>query len=1020
MPYIVKKTINGQELNILIDTGTSKNYIRNFNFIKGIKSVAEHFRVKSINGSTLIKEKCEINILNHSTTFFILPCLNSFDGILGYDFLKEIEALIDIKAGILFHKTGKEQMNHFLCKQVNSIEIDNKYVPSDLHSDFENLIRNNAIAFADPDRALPANTQVEAKINLTRQEPIYSRSYPYPISATQFINTEIENLLKDGIIRKSSSPYNSPIHVVSKKGVDRDGRQKLRMVVDFRKINDFTIPDKYPMPDIAVILSNLGKSKFFTTLDLKSGFHQIMLAEKDRCKTAFSINNGKYEFCRLPFGLRNAPSIFQRAIDDILRDEIGKTCFVYMDDVIIFSEDANSHIPHVDKILKKLSNAGMRISTEKSKFFRHEVEFLGFVVSQNGIKTSPDKVHDILNFQIPKTLRALRSFIGLAGYYRRFIRNYADIVKPLTTYLRGENGNVNVKISKNVKISLSQEALNAFDKVKRILASEDVLLQHPDFNKPFELTTDASSNAIGAVLSQNDKPITMISRTLSSTEQNYATNERELLCIVWSLQKLRHFLYGVKNINIFTDHQPLTFATSDKNPNPKIKRWQAFIADFSPKFNYKPGKENVVADALSRQYMNNFSNTDSETVHSEISFSKTIKSITAPVNQFTNQLIISKASVDNKITKILFQQYKRHIINYSNIQQLLLTLQNCVNPRAVNAIHCDLSTLAEIQNEVLDHFPSIKFIHTQKFVIDLTNKDDQLETLNLEHNRAHRSLHENYKQITSEYFFPKIKKILHSIIKNCKICFENKYNRKPSEPIIGASPIPDFPGQILHIDIFSTNKVHFLTCLDKFSKFAVAIPITSRALIDVKTGLLQILNSFKNTKLIVSDNEKSFQSNTIKNILRDFFGIEQFFVPPLHSKSNGQVERFHSTLLEIARCVKAQHDVTDTSDLILLSTHRYNDTIHSVTRKKPIDVLQFFATENLTSIRERIVTAQAKIAVNPDNSYRQFNTGDIVFVRRNRRLGNKVDKVYLEKVVQKDLGTSVIIDGRKIHKNNIR
>ena len=265
-----------------------------------------------------------------------------------------------------------------------------------------------------------------------------------------------------------------------------------------------------------------------------------------------------------------------RAIDDILRDEIGKTCFVYMDDVIIFSEDANSHINHVDKILKKLSSAGMSISTRKSKFFRQEVEFHGFVVSQSGIKTSPDKVQDILNFQKPKTLRALRSFIGLAGYYRRFIQNYADIVKPLTAYLRGDNGNVNARMSKNVKINLYQEAIKAFEKVKRILASEDVLLQHPDFNEPFVLTTDASSNAIGSVLSQKGKPITMISRTLSSTEQNYATNERELLCIVWSLQKLRHFLYGVKNITIYTDHQLLTFATSDKNPNPKIKRWQAF------------------------------------------------------------------------------------------------------------------------------------------------------------------------------------------------------------------------------------------------------------------------------------------------------------------------------------------------------------------------------------------------------------------------------------------------------------
>lgn len=193
MPYIVKKTINGQELNFLVDTGTSKNYIRNLNFIRGIESVTEPFKVKSINGSTLIREKCEINILNHTTTFYILPCLNSFDGILGYDLLKEIEALIDTKNGILFHKNGKEQINHFSCKQVNTIEIDSKYVPVDLQSKFKNVIENNAISFGHLDRAFPANTQVEATIDLTRNEPIYSRSYPYPISATTFINTEIKS-----------------------------------------------------------------------------------------------------------------------------------------------------------------------------------------------------------------------------------------------------------------------------------------------------------------------------------------------------------------------------------------------------------------------------------------------------------------------------------------------------------------------------------------------------------------------------------------------------------------------------------------------------------------------------------------------------------------------------------------------------------------------------------------------------------------------------------------------------------
>lgn len=185
----------------------------------------------------------------------------------------------------------------------------------------------------------------------------------------------------------------------------RKRARKKRLVIDFRKLNDKTISDKYPIPDISGILSNLEGSKFFTTLDLKSGFHQINLSEKDREKTAFSVKNGIYEFCRLPFGLKNAPSIFQRAIDDVLREHIGSKCFVYMDDVIVFSKDEEQHLNDIEAILRSLFEANMRVSAEKSRFFKAEDEFLGFLVTQNGIKTCPDKVDDIRNFQEPTTLR---------------------------------------------------------------------------------------------------------------------------------------------------------------------------------------------------------------------------------------------------------------------------------------------------------------------------------------------------------------------------------------------------------------------------------------------------------------------------------------------------------------------------------------------------------------------------------------------------------------------------------------
>lgn len=965
-----------------------------------------------------------MNVLDHTSTFYLLHNLNTFDGIIGYDFLKEIDASIDIEKGFLFYRGGKVKLKHLSCNQSNLITTEDHSVPLKVRSQFHNMISRHTNAFADPNVALPFNTNVKAKIRTQTNDPIYSKSYPYPISVAPFINSEIRKLLNDGIIRESSSPYNSPVHVVPKKGLDESGNPKMRLVIDYRKLNEKTISDRYPIPDTTVILANLGNSKYFTTLDLKSGFHQIEMCEEDRKKTAFGINNGKYEFCRLPFGLKNAPSIFQRAIDDVLREDIGKCCHVYIDDIIIYSADEESHLEHIEKILWKLEKSGMRVSKEKSKFFRTEVEFLGFVVSQNGIKTSPDKVNDILNYKLPTTLRALRSFLGLSGYYRRFIKNYADIVKPLTKYLRGENGHVGAKKSKNIEIVLDSEALRAFENVKRILASEDVLLQYPNYNRPFDLTTDASSSALGAVLSQNGRPITMISRTLSSTEQNYATNERELLAIVWALKTLRHYLYGMKNINIFTDHQPLIFSISEKNPNSKMKRWRAFVEEFSPNFHYKPGKENKVADALSRQLLNNLEESvRDETVHSEESSSSTIKTVKTPINQFRNQLILSFSSACSKSTKVLFQKLIRHTIFFDTIEKLIFDLKSAVNYNVTNGIHCDLPTLARIQGHVLSNFPGVKFVHTETLVIDLTNKDDQLETVTTEHNRAHRCLSENIQQISKEYYFPQLTKMLKNIIANCKICLENKYQRKPPNLGIGETPIPNYPGEIVHIDVFYAGKQHFLTCLDKFSKFAIVKPIPSRSTVDIKDALLEVLLIFHNTKTIVSDNEKAFHSNLIKTLLRDNYSIEQFFIPTLHSTSNGQVERFHSTLLEIARCIKEQQQIQETIDLVLLATHKYNHSIHSVINAKPTDVFHNYPTEKYGDIMKLLLHAQEATIkrLNVGKKSKTFETGEKVFLKRNRRLGNKLDKVFVEKTVERDLGgTAVIIEGKKIHKSNLR
>lgn len=225
-----------------------------------------------------------------------------------------------------------------------------------------------------------------------------------------------------------------------------------------------------------------------------------------------------------------------------------------------------------------------------------------------------------------------------------------------------------------------------------------------------------------------------------------------------------------------------------------------------------------------------------------------------------------------------------------------------------------------------------------------------------------------------------------------------------------------------HIDICYTSKQHFLTCVDKFSKFAIVHPIKSRSTIDIKPACLQILILFTNTKLIASDNEKAFESNALKTLLRDHYGIDQFFVPTLHSESNGQVERFHSTLLEISRCMYQQQQIQDTVDVIVLSTYKYNNSIHSVTNLKPIDALHTSSVEDMQLVKNRLIKDQERMLkrFNESALTKTYSPGEKVFLRRNKRLGNKFGKVFVEKFVQQDLGTTVLIDGKKVHKSNLR
>jgi hypothetical protein len=392
----------------------------------------------------------------------------------------------------------------------------------------------------------------------------------------------LQELLDKGFIHPSTSPYGAPILFVKKK----DG--SLRMCIDYRALNKLTIKNRYPLPRIDEIFDRVHGAKVFSKLDLRSGYHQIRIQDQDISKTAFRTRYGHYEFMVMPFGLTNAPATFQRLVNDIFRPLLDNCVVVYLDDILIYSPDLATHQEHLRQVFEILRREKLYCKKSKCEFLKTSVEYLGHVISDQGIQVDPKKVESIVNWPVPKDVSALRSFLGLANYYRRFIQDYAKYTEPLNKLLR-----------KDSEYLWNEDCQGAMDFLKEKLSSAPIL-RSADHSLPFQVTTDASDYAVGAVLSQEGRPVAYESRQMSPAEKNYAVHEKELLAIVHALKTWRHYLEG-QEFDVITDHQSLRYLQTQDKLNRRQARWVELLQAYHFNILYKPGKTNVVADALSRQ-----------------------------------------------------------------------------------------------------------------------------------------------------------------------------------------------------------------------------------------------------------------------------------------------------------------------------------------------------------------------------------------------------------------------------------
>jgi hypothetical protein len=450
---------------------------------------------------------------------------------------------------------------------------------------FRQLLEEFADLFATDITELGRTNLVTHRIYTEDVPPIRSRPYSIPPSEQEFIKEELQRMMDNHLIRSSNSPWTSPVVLVRKKN------GTLRFCVDYRKLNAITKKDAYPLPRIDEMLNALAGSYWFTTLDLASGYWQVAMNQHDREKTAFVTRYGTYEFNVMPFGLCNAPATFQRLMDRIYNGIAWKFVVVYLDDTIIFSQTFNDHLHHLREIFNRIKQARLKLNIEKCNFWMQRLPFLGHIITPNGIAPDPQKIEAVQKIQPPKNTTQLRSFLGLVGYYRQFIRNFSGIAKSLNQLLQ-----------KDEPYQWNSSRQEAFEELKNRLIAAPVLV-YPDFGKLFILATDASYIGFGATLSQLDSnkkehPIAYASKSLRKEEINYGATELECAAVVWAIEHFHKYL-GATKFLLVTDHYALKWLRTAE-PKGRIARWILKLQPYDFEIIHKPGRIHSNVDALSR------------------------------------------------------------------------------------------------------------------------------------------------------------------------------------------------------------------------------------------------------------------------------------------------------------------------------------------------------------------------------------------------------------------------------------
>ena len=824
----------------------------------------------------------------------------------------------------------------------------------------EALITKHSDCFAWTESDLGFTDRIKHRIFVTDEKPIAQAYRRVPPSALTEVREHIEDLLARGIIRPSSSPYASPIVVVRKKNGD------MRMCVDYRKLNAVTRKVSFPLPRIDETLDAVGGARFFSTLDLASGYYQIGMAAEDREKTAFNSPFGLYEFNRMSFGLCNAPATFQRLMQSVMHDHIFRILLCYLDDLLVYSKTFPEHLANLEKTFQRLREVGVKLQPGKCKFVQPEVGFLGHRLSAKGIGMDPDKITAILDMPVPKTAKAIRTFTGMTGYYRRFILDYAKIARPLHEVLSKVHKKFPTDRHQGEKRELGElwtpECSQAFQRLKHALTTAPVL-GFADYDQDFIVETDASMEGLGAVLSQKRADGTMqvisyASRTLRPSEKNmanYSSRKLELLGLKWALaDKFRGYLLR-NHCTVFTDNNPLSHWETAKFSAVE-QRWAGELAVLDFKVKYKPGRVNQPADCLSRFPVAGPEGPDDEmvavtSVAAEQPCANPLQPTSLPAaTEFTSEVQSCLVTVDqppacDALEPDVLSAAQHADPDIGPILQLVKNQQRPTKEEKGQLTPGALSLLRQFSQLVMRDQVLCRQLSEAGELLTVVVVPQALrqEAFKFAHDKhGHQGSERTLLLMRTRCYWPGMATYIADACSRCQRCQSGK---KPALPVsqqpghlVASEPLQIVAMDFLKVDESSDGRDDVLVLTDVFTKWAVAVATKDQTADTVVRCLINnwIVN-FGAMLQLHSDRGKSFEAEVVE-LLCNHYGVKKTRTTPYHPQGNGQAERFNKTLISLLTTLPPEQKHQWPHHLQEL-TFFYNSTPHSTTGHAPYTLM---------------------------------------------------------------------------------